>query len=109
MSVINPPKIEEFSADSSEFTEVSFEPDLKKFGLERITNDIESLLVKRVYDLAGCTPSTVGVYLNGKKLTDVKSFQSYVSLYFEKDSTEFRCYESVNPRWEVCVANSESL
>jgi DNA topoisomerase-2 len=109
MSVINPPKIEEFSADSSEFTEVSFEPDLKQFGLDKITNDIENLLVKRVYDLAGCTPATVGVYINGKKITSVKNFESYVNLYFNNESTEFKLYESVNPRWEVVVASSDSL
>jgi DNA topoisomerase-2 len=109
MSVINPPKIEDFSADSSEFTEVSFEADLKQFGLDKITNDIESLLIKRVYDLAGCTPSTVGVYINGNKITSVKNFESYVNLYFENDSTELKLYESVNPRWEVVVASSDSL
>ena len=109
MAVITPPKIEDFSAESSEFTEVSFEPDLKKFGLEKITNDIESLLTKRVYDLAGCTPSSVNVYLNGKKITSVKNFETYIGLYFDKDSTEFKCYESVNGRWEVCVAASENF
>jgi hypothetical protein len=39
----------------------------------------------------------------------VKNFESYVNLYFEKDSTELKLYESVNPRWEVVVASSDSL
>ena len=39
-----------------------------------IDKEMESLLVKRVYDLAGVTPATVGVYLNGKKITKVKNF-----------------------------------
>ena len=39
-----------------------------------IDKDTESLLVKRVYDLAGVTPASVGVYLNGKKITGVKNF-----------------------------------
>jgi hypothetical protein len=30
--------------------------------------DTVSLLTKRVYDLAGITPSTVNIYLNGKKI-----------------------------------------
>ena len=74
LQTINPPKIVDFSPDSSDFTEVSFEPDLKKFGLDKITHDMESLLTKRVYDLAGCTPSSVNVYLNGKKISDIKNF-----------------------------------
>ena len=72
MSEICPAKIEDFS--SADFTEVAFEPDLKKFGMIKIDKDIESLLVKRVYDLAGVTPNSVGVYLNGKKINRVKNF-----------------------------------
>ena len=48
-----------------------------------IDRDIESLLMKRVYDLAGVTPASVGVYLNGKKITSVKNFQTYTDLYFK--------------------------
>ena len=72
---------------------------------------MESLLVKRVYDLAGVTPATVGVYLNGKKITKVKNFQSYVDLYFSKESEGskiFKAYEAVGTRWEVCAAVSET-
>lgn len=89
MAQINPPKIDDLTATASEFTEITFEPDLKQFGLEKISKDMENLFIKRVYDLAGCTPSSVAVYINGKKITDVKNFQSYVNLYFEKDATEF--------------------
>ena len=65
---------EAFPAESYDFTEVCFEPDLKKFGMQVIDKDTESLLVKRVYDLAGVTPNSVGVYLNGKKITHVRNF-----------------------------------
>ena len=61
MSVICPPKIEEDSPEHSDFTEVCFEPDLKKFGMDKLSSDMESLLVKRVYDIAGCTPGSVNV------------------------------------------------
>ena len=69
------PKIDAFSADGNDFTEVVFEADLKRFHMQGgIDKEMESLLVKRVYDLAGVTPATVGVYLNGKKITKVKNF-----------------------------------
>lgn len=74
MAVIQEPKIDEYSPDHFDFTEVTFEPDLKKFGLDKITQDMESLMIKRVYDIAGCTPNSVNVYVNGKKIADVKSF-----------------------------------
>jgi len=44
---------------------------MKKGGLD---SDIVSLLSKRVYDMAGCTKSSISVYLNGKKITAVKNF-----------------------------------
>ena len=45
LSEICPPKIEPFSADSFDFTEVTFEPDLKRFHMEGgIDSDTESLL-----------------------------------------------------------------
>ena len=74
--MIGEPKIEAFSPDSYDFTEVSFEPDLSKFGMLKtgLDSDIVSLLQKRVYDLAGCTKNNVSVYLNGKKITKVKNF-----------------------------------
>jgi DNA topoisomerase-2 len=69
LSVINPPKIVEFSSDSYDFTEVVFEPDFSRFKMKGgLDSDSVMLLSKRVYDLAGVTPASVGVYLNGKKL-----------------------------------------
>ena len=70
---------------------------------------MESLLIKRVYDLAGVTPASVGVYLNGKKITGVKNFQTYTDLYFKGEEVKvFKAYEAVGQRWEVCAALSES-
>ena len=63
-------KIEAFSPDQFDFTEVVFEPDLKRFNLQGgIDADMKSLLEKRVIDLAGITPASISVYLNGKKIT----------------------------------------
>ena len=101
MSVINEPKIVDFSPDSSSFTEVTFEPDFKRFKMPNgLTKDAIALLSKRVYDLAGITP--VNVYLNGKKIA-IKNFESYVDLYLSGE--DFKAYEK-QPRWEVCVSTS---
>lgn len=48
--------------------------------MNNLDDDIVSLMTKRVYDLAGVTPSNVKVKLNGKNI-DVKNFNSYVDLY----------------------------
>ena len=59
MSVIGKPEIKEIEADSEDFTKVTFEPDLKKFKMKSLDGDTVALLSKRVYDLAGTTPTTI--------------------------------------------------
>lgn len=63
-------------------------------------NDTVMLLSKRVYDLAGVTPSSVSVYLNGKKLT-VKNFEQYCEMYLPEDYVKFH---HKTDRWEICIS-----
>lgn len=44
-------------------------------------------MTKRVYDLAGVTPASVKVKLNGKSI-DIKNFNSYCDLYLKNDETK---------------------
>ena len=76
MSVIGEPKVDDIQQDKaiSDYTEIVFEPDFKRFGMNGLDSDTVSLFTKRVYDLAGVTPNSVGIYLNGKKITKVKNF-----------------------------------
>lgn len=62
--------------------------------MKKLDDDIVSLLKKRVYDLAGCTPSSVKIYLNGKKIDKITNFESYINMYLE--DTENKIFEKVN-------------
>ncbi|KAK1227250.1 DNA topoisomerase 2 [Marasmius sp. AFHP31] len=62
-----------------EHTRVTSKPDFKWFKMEKIGDDMVSLLWKRVYDMAG-TVKGVKVYLNDEKLK-IKGFKQYVELY----------------------------
>jgi len=73
MTSIGEPVITEFSADSFDYTSVTFEPDFKKFKMKSLDDDICALFKKRVYDLAGCSPPHINVYYNGKKI-NIKNF-----------------------------------
>ena len=75
--------------------------------MKALDDDIVALFKKRVYDLAGCSPPSVAVHLNGKKLTDISNFEKYVDLYFKEDG-EVKIYDKANTRWEVCVGVSDS-
>jgi len=65
MSKTDPPKIS--TAADDDYTCVTFSPDLQKFKMNNLDEDIIGLMSRRAYDMAGTTRG-VKVYLNGKRL-----------------------------------------
>ena len=81
------PKITDVKAEKPiTYTKITFEPDLTKFKLKKLTDDIVSLMHKRVIDMAGIT-SKVKVYINDKKI-DINNFKKYINLYKLNDNNE---------------------
>ncbi|KAI5181369.1 DNA topoisomerase II [Nematocida sp. AWRm80] len=79
-----------------EYTQVTFKPDLSKFGMTKLDNDFISLIEKRVYDMAG-TVKDIDVYFNGQKIP-IKGFQEYIRLYF---NSEIEIITETKGRWEI--------
>jgi len=50
------------SSSESEYTKITFKPDLAKFKMHELDDDIISLMARRAYDVAGTTG--IKVYLN---------------------------------------------
>lgn len=122
MSKINKPEISKELKEVNygklkkitDFTKITFFPDLKRFSLKIITNEISRLLKKRVYDLSGIL-SGVTVFLNDKKI-DINNFFDYTGMYFDTKDDEVpkeynnkkiitniygdRIYEK-HERWEI--------
>ncbi|KAF9675568.1 hypothetical protein SADUNF_Sadunf09G0045700 [Salix dunnii] len=97
--------------ESENWTKVTFKPDLAKFSMTHLEEDVVALMKKRVVDMAGCLGKTVKVELNGNRVP-VKSFQDYVHLYLNSASESVSerpksFYEKVGERWEVCVSLTE--
>ena len=57
------PIITEIDKKENSYTKISFIPDYNKFGLKCLTDDMISLLKRRVYDIAGTTSQNVNVYI----------------------------------------------
>lgn len=97
-------------ATSDDYTKITFKPDLTKFKMKELDDDIIGLMSRRAYDIAGATKG-VKVFLNGKVLP-IQGFKQYVEQY-TKDITGPTgepakvVYESVNERWEVALTVSE--
>lgn len=101
MDITDKPVIESYIGE--EYTKITFKPDLRRFNMTELDDDIVSLLKKRVYDMCG-TLRNVKVYLNDH-LLPVNSFADYVNLYL--NSEEKIVHSVINNRWEVAFVVSE--
>lgn len=79
MSKKEKPKITKNAGGKQEYTSITFKPDLPRFKMDSISADMEALMMKRVYDMAG-TVKDIKVYLNGERLKP-KNFKQYVEMY----------------------------
>nr|GMC86459.1 DNA topoisomerase 2-like [Ipomoea batatas] len=90
------------------WTKVTFKPDLAKFNMVHLEDDVVALMKKRVIDMGGCLGTTVKVELNGERIP-IKSFKDYCDLYLKSSSATISEkpkseYLKVNGRWEICVS-----
>ena len=116
------PIVKDYEGES--FTEITFFPDLDKFGMTKLDEDIVALFSKRVLDLGGVLPSKVRVMLNGATLNK-NSFKSYCELYFrekmekreiqknldgevEEEEDPFEIIFLAKGRWQVGIILSET-
>lgn len=119
MSNVSKPKITTLRT-KKEYTKITFRPDLSKFDMDCLDNDLLSVLRRRVYDLCG-TVKNCNIYLNDKRL-NISSFKGYVEMYVKaikerspepepQDGTikNFTTivHEVFNDRWEVAFAVSD--
>ncbi|KAG0298167.1 DNA topoisomerase 2 [Dissophora globulifera] len=108
MSVTGKPKIAPMKK-GEEFTKITFKPDFQRFNMECIDEDLEALLKKRTYDMAGCVKG-IKVYLNGERIK-IKNFKEYIEMYMpepeEGKEKPKLIYDSPDPRWEIACIPSE--
>ena len=84
------------------FTEITFEPDLERFGLTSIDEPHCKMMEKRLYDAAASNPN-LKIYLNGKQI-QFGTFEDYCKMY-AGDSV---VYEK-GKKWEVAFAPSQGF
>lgn len=82
-------------------TEITYTPDLEKFGMTTIDEDHRWVIEKRVIDVAGCNPN-LKVYLNGE-LIQIKSFEDYIKYY----KSDFFYETNKDKSWSVGIAPSD--
>lgn len=86
-------------ANGKNYTRVTFKPDYARFKVAGLSDDMFSIMERRVWDLAGTLPG-LKVYLNDVRVA-VNSFKSYAALFTESPLIHVK-----SDRWEVIVAPS---
>ncbi|KAI0203791.1 DNA topoisomerase [Astrocystis sublimbata] len=93
------------SSKSADFVRVTFRPDWVKFGMDGIDDDLESLLYRRVYDMAG-TVKGVKVYLNDDHLK--LDFGKYCEMYAKAIASERSVEEGAEPMATVILEDKKA-
>jgi len=96
MSKRTTPKI---SKSSQGYTEISYEPDLSRFGLDKIDEVHYKMIRKRVIDIAGCNPG-LRISFNGENFK-FKTFKEYVDTYVNNSIWE------KSKDWEIAIGVSK--
>ena len=100
LSKINKPKIRK---STKNFVKVTYYPDYEKFGLSGMTEDLKSVLIKRVLDISAYNP-TLKVFLNNRKIS-INTFRDYMKLYINNNGDNLY-YDKINDNWEIGVMKS---
>ena len=100
MKVTHKPSIKEVNSKTN-YTEITFRPDFKRFGVECFNEDMLSLMKRRVYDMKTCL-GPVKMTFN-KEVIKIKNIVDYVKK-FTSDSDIFHL--DINEYWKIGVAGS---
>ena len=92
------------------YVKITCKPDLAKFGIDKLSDDMVSLFRKRVYDISACTPTYVKVYLNDE-LVKINNFKDYITDMYYSDEVnteneggdEHKLIYEEHPRWKIGV------
>ena len=89
------------------FTRITWITDYKRFGIDKYSEDMINLMIRRVYDIAGITNKSVSVYLNKKKLS-VKSFLDYSKMYLTDEPIVYEETVDNDIPWKIGVCLSKT-
>ena len=86
------------------FTRITFRPDLKRFKIDGLTDDMISLMKKRVMDISFNAKKPIKVMYNDENIT-MKKPEDYISTY--GISMDTCMVDTSNERWTIAIAPSD--
>jgi DNA topoisomerase-2 len=104
MKKINKPTIK--SCKKKSYTSITFTPDYARLKLAGLDENMKSIIIRRIYDIAAFTDKSVKLSFNDSVIP-IKSFPQYVDM-FVGPKTETPRISYICDRWEVIVCKSAS-
>jgi DNA topoisomerase II len=101
----SPPTIKS-AARKKPYTKVFFKPDLARFGVDSLTDDLVGLIKRRLIDIGYASSAKVKTFFNGVEIT-IKKPEDYIKLYSHPEDEKI-IIDDTNERWSVGVVFSES-
>lgn len=84
------------------YTKITYFPDFQRFEMTEITDEIQSLFLKRAIDIAAYSPG-IKIYYNDV-IVPIKSFKDYMKMFINDDEEFF--YEKINDNWEIGISRA---
>jgi DNA topoisomerase-2 len=110
MSKSTQPEITESDDGATDYTCISFVPDMARLTgrSDAVAIDVEdySVMCRRVLDVAGCAAGHLKVTLNGKDVS-LASFEDYSNMY-RPENVPPLVFQKINSRWEIGIGLSDS-
>jgi len=94
MSEVSKATVTNYSKNTG-YIEITYYPDLEKFGLTELDDSHYKLFYRRAIDIAGT--SRVKVFFNEQKI-QINNFKKYIEYYYPNDDLYF---DDSNDRWQV--------
>ena len=101
LSIIEPPVITKYK--KKPYTSLSFTPDYARLGIQGLDSDMQSLMKRRMMDIAGITDKKVKVSWNDTVLP-VQNFSSYIETFGVTNKVQDACV-----RWEYAVSLADEF
>ena len=104
MKMISEPVVKPVELTKADGTSIRFRPDLERFGLEEISNDVIDLFRRRAWDTAAWCCEDVDVWFNEERI-QCANFREYCELISEDNPL---VHLQVNKKWEIGASTNDN-
>lgn len=84
------------------YTKITFKPDLKRFKLNELSEDIINIIHKKAIDISLTSKKDLNVYFNDE-LIKIKNLNDYINLYYPNIDPSYKIVQEINNKWNIGI------